>query len=187
MKIDNVLLGLIRMHPSISGYQLKAIINDSTGYFFQAHLSQIYPRLKQMAEEKKLVFELVPQKGKPDQKLYSITNKGIECLDEWLKKPPSFEKQRSSFDNYILKFIFMGHLDNHIIVKYLDEGITYFSEELAILKQDNLRVEKAFIETTHQSNEEKHVELWAGVMGYLYDEHDLRIEWLKKMRKAYLS
>ena len=28
MRIDNILLGLIDMHPRISGYQLKAIIND---------------------------------------------------------------------------------------------------------------------------------------------------------------
>ncbi len=185
MKIDYVLLGLISMRPKISGYQLKAIINDSTGYFFQAHLSQIYPRLKKLTEEEKLVFEVLPQSGKPDQKLYTITKTGIEALNTWLEQPFVFEKQRTCFDNYILKFILMGHLDRKAIAKYLDSGIAYFSEELIELQQNNLQIETAFIKDMGRSSGEKHIELWGNVIGYIYSDVELKIEWLKKTRETY--
>lgn len=185
MKIDTVLLGLIKIHPRISGYQLKTIINESTGYFFQAHLSQIYPRLKQLAEDGRLVFEVVPQTGKPDQKLYTITNEGVETLNGWLREPYKFKKQRGCFDDYVLKFLFMGHLNNEDILRYLDSGIAYFSEELHTLKTDNLGVETQFAESASKGDSESSVRLWRGVMDHLFEETELRIEWLKKTRDTY--
>ena len=39
MKLHNVLLGLIKLRPSVLGYELKTIITKSTQYFFSAFLN----------------------------------------------------------------------------------------------------------------------------------------------------
>lgn len=72
-------------HSSLSGYDLTLRIQP----FWPAKHSQIYPLLAQMEKDDQVTFELVAQSDKPDKKVYSITEKGIDSLREWLSEPAS--------------------------------------------------------------------------------------------------
>ena len=55
MELEYVLLGLIRLHQGVTGYELNRIIKESTGYLLSASLSHIYPTLKRKLHERGLV------------------------------------------------------------------------------------------------------------------------------------
>ena len=148
MEIDFVLLGLIRMNPKVSGYQLKTIIDKSTGYFFQVHLSQIYPALKRVDKAGWVTFETIEREGKPSLKLYQITDAGIEALYDWLIEPFDFERSRSNADRYFFKLIFMGHLEKREIVPYMDAGTSFCFKARKGIVAGNLQTQAAFIESS---------------------------------------
>ena len=59
--------------------------------------SQIYPTLTKMEQKEFLSYELVEQTGKPDKKIFSITEKGKEALEKWITISPSDNVNRDEF------------------------------------------------------------------------------------------
>lgn len=76
------LLGLLA-RKSCSGYDLMLQLQP----FWQAKHSQIYPLLACLDKEGYLQHTRVEQTEKPDKKMYTITEKGREALQEWLIEP----------------------------------------------------------------------------------------------------
>jgi len=96
MDVKTVCLGMLT-HGEASGYDLKKEFESSFGHFFAAGFGSIYPALASLAEQGFVRCEEVPQQGKPDRKLYSITAKGHERLLEELENPAPSHKVRSEF------------------------------------------------------------------------------------------
>ena len=67
-----VLLGLLTIEP-MSGYDLGQAIRTSVGFFWNESYGQIYPNLKKLAAEGFVTAKTERQKGKPDKRIYSIT------------------------------------------------------------------------------------------------------------------
>ena len=81
-----VILGFLTYRPH-TGYELKQSIDHSTKYFWDAKQSQIYRTLKQL-EEKGLVTSAVePQEDRPDRRVYTITQAGMEEFKQWMAAP----------------------------------------------------------------------------------------------------
>lgn len=74
------LLGILA-NESLSGYDLMLKMN----LFWHTRHSQIYPLLAKLEDEGFVEFILVKQSGKPDKKIYTPTEIGIEVVKEWLK------------------------------------------------------------------------------------------------------
>jgi DNA-binding PadR family transcriptional regulator len=79
-----ILLGFLKIQPA-TGYELKKMIDESVSHFWNESFSQIYPTLAKMEREGLVESELKPQSGKPDKKIYTITDYGSGLLDEWLR------------------------------------------------------------------------------------------------------
>lgn len=80
-----------------SGYDMKKCFESSFGHFFAAGYGSIYPALATLARNGMVEFEEVPQEGKPDRKVYSITAKGREELMKGLSNAKPTHKVRSEF------------------------------------------------------------------------------------------
>lgn len=80
------ILGLLA-REELSGYDLKRLMEGRVGYFWQAKHSQIYPELALLEEGGFVRHRLVEQSGRPDKKVYGITEAGREALREWLVEP----------------------------------------------------------------------------------------------------
>ena len=89
-----------------SGYDMKKCFESSFGHFFPAGYGSIYPALATLARNGLVEYELVPQDGKPDRKVYSITAKGREALIKGLANPNPSHKIRSEF----LATLWFAHL-----------------------------------------------------------------------------
>ena len=185
--LDYILLCLIRIHPDISGYQLRSSINESTGYFFHAHLSQIYPALRRLNESNLVEYSQVKRDSQPDLKLYRTTEAGCAAAHEWLTRPFSFERTRTSIDRYFLKLIFMGHLEPEEIVAYIDQGIEALSAERESIADGNLQTEQAYAQNIDGPAHERYLTLWSHEFAYVLLEFDKRIEWLQALRQEFAS
>lgn len=68
---------------SLSGYELTQNIKP----LWRAGHSQIYPLLMNMEQQGYITYELIQQTDKPDKKVYSITEAGLEQLRQWVEIP----------------------------------------------------------------------------------------------------
>jgi len=100
-----VILGLVRNEPR-SGYEIKAIVDNSTRFFWAASYGQIYPELKRLAEAGLIVGSDAPTGGRR-RTVYEITADGEEELRSWLRQPPQTFEMR---DEGLLKLFFADAL-----------------------------------------------------------------------------
>jgi PadR family transcriptional regulator AphA len=105
MDVKTVCLGMLT-DGDASGYDMKKCFESSFGHFFPAGYGSIYPALSSLARDGLVECELFPQDGKPDRKVYSITDKGREALAEGLANPNPAHKLRSEF----LATLWFAHL-----------------------------------------------------------------------------
>jgi DNA-binding PadR family transcriptional regulator len=96
MDVKTVCLGMLTDGPA-SGYDLKKCFESSFGHFFPAGYGSIYPALATLARNGMVEFEHVPQEGKPDRKVYTITENGREELMKGLSNTSPTHKVRSEF------------------------------------------------------------------------------------------
>lgn len=79
-------LGLLA-EGSLSGYDVKLRMAEPVGFFWRASHSQIYPELAKLEAAGMVTHRNVPQSGKPDKKVYEITDRGLAAVREWVSGP----------------------------------------------------------------------------------------------------
>lgn len=100
-----VILGLVSREAR-SGYEIKAVVDRSTRFFWAASYGQIYPELKRLAEAGLVAGSDSPTGGRR-RTVYEITADGEAELKEWLRQPPETTEMR---DEGLLKLFFAGVL-----------------------------------------------------------------------------
>jgi len=116
MSLRFTLLGFLSYGP-MTGYDLKKHIDNSTQFFWHASLSQIYPTLKRMDEDGLVEAAVIPQEGRPDKKVYTITPAGQAALMDWLAEP--LGELSPQKDPALLKLFFSGVLNREAILAHL--------------------------------------------------------------------
>lgn len=96
MDVKTVCLGMLTDGPA-SGYDLKKEFESSFAHFFAAGYGSIYPALSWLSENGLVDCEEVPQEGRPDRKVYQITDGGRQFLLKALQNPSPCHKIRSEF------------------------------------------------------------------------------------------
>lgn len=109
-----VILGLVSGEPR-SGYEVKAVVDKTTRFFWAASYGQIYPELKRLAEAGLVVGTDAPTGGRR-RTVYEITADGEEELKEWLRQPPRTYEMR---EEGLLKLFFAGVLPPEQAVEIL--------------------------------------------------------------------
>ena len=129
-----------------SGYDIKKEFDDIMSIFWHSHLSQIYPELNKLEKEELIQSRLVLQEGKPDKKLYSITEKGKDDLINWLLAPPEVQKTKDAF---LMQTFFMDNIPaDEVLLKLhmykkerqqrLDKMKKIVSERIRSIKERNV-------------------------------------------------
>lgn len=87
MSLQHAILGLLSYRP-MTGYDLKLVFEKSINFFWSAQLSQIYRDLGNLESKGYLTYRIEHQEGRPDKKVYSITDAGKKAFSNWLVKFP---------------------------------------------------------------------------------------------------
>ncbi len=91
-KTKYAILGILTIKP-MSGYEIKKMIDSSIAHFWNESFGQLYPALSKMAEEE-LISVTSENVGSKPKNIYSITEKGITILREWLALSSDTEQVR---------------------------------------------------------------------------------------------
>jgi len=100
-----VILGMVSREAR-SGYEIKALVDQTTRFFWAASYGQIYPDLKRLSEAG-LVEGRDEPRGERRRTVYEITRKGEDELRDWLRRPPETFEMR---EEGLLKLFFAGAL-----------------------------------------------------------------------------
>jgi DNA-binding PadR family transcriptional regulator len=100
-----VILGMLHREP-MSGYEIKALVDNSTRFFWAASYGQIYPELKRLSEAGLVKGADSPTGGRK-RTVYAITADGEEELVAWLRQSPETFEMR---DEGLLKLFFAAAL-----------------------------------------------------------------------------
>ena len=131
MDVKTVCLGMLT-DGEASGYDLKKQFESTFGHFFAAGYGSIYPALGALAREGLVDCREVPQDGKPDRKVYSITAAGREQLAKALEDPCPCHKVRSEF---LATMCFAHLMTREQVEAVLDHRIRDAEENLRLFKE----------------------------------------------------
>ncbi|RYD05011.1 hypothetical protein N752_11650 [Desulforamulus aquiferis] len=130
MSLAHALLGLVRYQPS-TGYQLKDNFQHSIHFIWNATLPQIYRTLNQMENQGWLRAEIVTQVGKPNRKVYHITEEGLKEFHRWLNEPM---EPLGLKDSTLIKVFFGNGADPEQFDINLQKLRDYYTEQLNIFQ-----------------------------------------------------
>jgi DNA-binding PadR family transcriptional regulator len=129
------LLSLLTRQP-YTGYDLTRIME----VFWRAKHSQVYPLLAKLESDGYVVSQWVEQSGKPNKKVYTITEKGLSKLKQWLQKPPAPPVIR---DEFLVKVIALRYFDKESAISLVTNRMeTYLQKAAAREAELNLMREE---------------------------------------------
>ncbi|MCG9889568.1 MAG: PadR family transcriptional regulator [Thermosynechococcaceae cyanobacterium MS004] len=87
MALKHTILAFLSRQP-LSGYEVaKEFAEGFGGCFWKASQQQVYAELAKLEQQGRVTYEVIPQPGRLDKKIYSITSEGQEDLISWLTQP----------------------------------------------------------------------------------------------------
>ncbi len=98
MSVRYAILGFLSQHPR-HGYDLRAAFQALVGGdgVWEVKPAQVYTTLARLEESGSVRQEGVEQEGGPEKRIYALTEKGRNELDEWFASGVSEERQRDEF------------------------------------------------------------------------------------------
>lgn len=126
-KLSYGLLSLLSTEP-MTGYDLTQKLNK----FWRSTHSAIYPILSKLQEEGYIELTLKKQIGKPDKKIYNLSVKGKELLQDWFISETDEEVIR---DEMTLKLYCIKYMDTETVEKLLNELETRFNRKIEQSKE----------------------------------------------------
>jgi DNA-binding PadR family transcriptional regulator len=113
--VTPVVLGLLSHGPR-SGYDIKAIVDRSTRFFWAASYGQIYPELRRLESEGLIEGEDAPR-GERGRRVYKLTPAGREALVDWLFGPATTIELR---DESLLRLFFADAIPKERALQLLE-------------------------------------------------------------------
>lgn len=123
-----IILGLLGYMP-MTGYDLKAFFDRSINFFWSAELSQIYRELSRLEKLGYISHKTEHQEGRPDKKVYSISQEGDRAFIEWLKDFPKAPGTVSR-NEFLVRIFFSSKLQREELKAHLEDYIKEQSQEL---------------------------------------------------------
>lgn len=114
-----------------TGYEIKKCVEESFGYFLEISHSSIYPALAELHRERLVSCTEVRQEGRPDKKVYRLTELGWRAFREGLARSPGRHRVRSEF---VLLLMFAQYLAPARVTELIDQREREFGEMRAMIR-----------------------------------------------------
>lgn len=169
------LLGFLS-YSSLTGYELKQRMDSSTNNFWNANLSQIYTSLKSLEEDGWVKSKIQAQDDKPDKRIYTLTDEGLNSLKAWLEEPITDPEQRKS--TFLLKLFFSAKVDKETSLAQLRVSKNLHQREKERYKSEAQTSIKDIVAT--YPSMKKEAIFWEATrrFGELYEE--MYVHWLSE-------
>jgi DNA-binding PadR family transcriptional regulator len=115
MRLEFVVLGMLAMRP-LSGYDIRRWMDGPGQYLgYGVQLPHIYRTMPKLVDKDWVEFEVDPRDGKPDAKVYRLTDTGYTALLGWARSP-YIPSPRPSDPDFKLRLLFAGQLGPDIAI-----------------------------------------------------------------------
>ena len=128
--VTPVILGLLARRP-LSGYDIKAVVDRSTRFFWAASYGQIYPELSRLEAAGLIEGEDSPN-GRRARRVYRLTPAGRDALVDWLSGPIETVELR---DESLLRLFFADALPREQALLLLEGRKRGHEEFLEVLRE----------------------------------------------------
>lgn len=160
MSLKHAILILLDEAPA-TGYDLMKRFKDGLGYFWNASHQQVYQQLKLMLQDQWVTAYAEQQTDKPDKKVYQVTEKGRQELDNWLSGPV---KPNRINDALLVKLYGGHHLQPEQLLEELQAHRQIHEKTLKKLQQIETRY-LAMPATTQARYQLPYLTLRRGLLG----------------------
>ena len=127
MNVRTLCLGILSLQEA-SGYEIKKDVEDGLfSHFIDASYGSIYPALTQLAAEGLLTVRAEEQTGKPDKKVYAITESGKNALANAISVTPSKDKYKSEF---LFQMLLQDFLSPDVMLVAIQKQLNDLNEDL---------------------------------------------------------
>jgi PadR family transcriptional regulator, regulatory protein AphA len=133
MTLEHAILGFLEREP-MTGYDLKTRCFDAAaGHVWTADQAQVYRTLERLSERGLVRSRVLPQRGRPDRRIYRITPRGREALLSWLRDPQDAAAVR---DPFLVRVLMAADLNDKEIADLLASARDGYQIRLEALRAD---------------------------------------------------
>ena len=127
MDVKTVCLGVLTLGDA-TGYEIRKLFEEGPfQHFTDAGFGSIYPALNKLHGEGLVTCEELSQSGRPDKKIYSITEEGRASFATAIRKAPGPDMFRSDF---LLSLFFEHFLPRDLVAGAVDQHIEWYRAKL---------------------------------------------------------
>lgn len=132
MNVRTLCLGVLTTGEA-SGYEIKKEIEEGLfSHFIEASYSSIYPALTQLAAEGLLTVRAEEQTGKPDKKVYALTEAGRRALAKSIAVVPAKDKYKSEF---LFQMLLQPLIAPDVVLAAMDKQLSDLKADLARIEE----------------------------------------------------
>lgn len=130
MNTQTLILAILNFEDA-SGYEIKKQSSEGAfSYFVDISYGSIYPILAKLEADGFVMGRSESQSGRPDKKVFSITDKGRQEFIKTLTSPPAIDKFKSEF---LLVAMCADLTSPQIITKAIDKRIVEMEDLLKVI------------------------------------------------------
>jgi DNA-binding PadR family transcriptional regulator len=172
VSIEYAILGLLSW-KSLTGYDIKKIINNSSYMYWSGNNNQIYRTLVKLGKNKLVEVETVHEDGLPTKKLYKTTEKGDSELKNWVLNPTEAPILKNTF---LIKLAWSDILSKSEINKLVENYENEISSQLILNKEIKRR---ALYSPKRTKREEV---LWDMISENTIYYYENELKWIRKLK-----
>lgn len=177
MSIKYAILGILSF-KSLTGYDLRKIIQDSAFMYWSGNNNQIYKSLVELLNEGFVTNEVLHQESSPSKKIYTITEAGLAELKDWVLSSPELPEFKKTF---LIQLAWADQLST-------DELNTLVSGyENEIKMQLVLQQEKRRRNSFSPGRTAREAYLWDMIHDNILSSYQNELSWIQKLRSELLS
>lgn len=173
MSINYAILGILS-YNSYTGYDIKKIIQDSTFMYWSGNNNQIYKSLIELLDEGLVTSEIQYQESSPSKKIYTITDKGLKELKNWVLSEPNFPELKNMF---LVQMAWSDLLSSEELNELLTKYENHIKTQIIMQKEKKSR--DAF--KPNRTTREFH--LWDLIYDNIISSYENELSWIQKVRK----
>lgn len=131
MNVKTLCLAILYFEEA-TGYEIRKMSTDGRySHFVDASFGSIYPALNRLEKDGLVTFREEAESGKPNRKIYSITDTGRRYFLDSLNEKPAKDVYRSEF---LMIAMCAEFLPKEVVTRAIDTRIKHLEDEINLLK-----------------------------------------------------
>jgi len=174
MSIKYAILGFLS-HQPLTGYNLKKMFADSLTFYWSGNNNQIYRTLVDLHRQGLVSQEMEHQVSGPSRKVYTITERGLADLKQWVVSSPELPELRNRF---LMQLAWADQLGPEELAELINRYEDEVQTKLVVVQDYKRRNPNAPGRTPREEY------LWEMMMEnwQAYYEHELT--WVQRLRQG---